>query len=392
MTQGQVTRRGALGIGMTAMAAATPIARAAVPDAWAGADAAARAVIDKRLAPGVSYAVMRDGRIVHSFYAGLANMEAGTVPAPHSPWRIGSLSKQFTVAALFLLAEQGKLSLDDPLARYMPEFPRADAIRLRQMLNHTSGLGNYTDIENVKLLLNLARSDYDDAELVQLLLTQGTSFKFEAGKSWAYSNTAYVLLGMVAARVAGTPLARLLRERLFDPLGLNDTRADDEAEIVPGRVSGYTPSTTGAGFANASFLSLSFVGAAGNLRSTVTDLCRWHDRLLGGHVLQPASLAAMLAPVRLADGTLAMEGEGAKRAPSGHVMGLQVATSEQGRVISHTGGLMGFVARMKSFPDRGTTVALMVNCEGGFGAPTGLREAAIALEAEAARTVNGNVR
>ncbi|MGY4397572.1 D-alanyl-D-alanine carboxypeptidase [Sphingomonas sp. UYAg733] len=388
MTGATLTRRGALGMGIAGVVAAAPIARASTPGAWENADAAANQVIAKGLAPGVSYAAMRDGKIVHSFYAGLANMETGTVPAPHSPWRIGSLSKQFTVAALFLLAEQGKLSLDDPLARHMPEFPRAGTIRIRQMLNHTSGLGNYTDIENVKLLLNTARSEYDDAELIQILLTKGTSFKFEAGKSWAYSNTAYVLLGMVAARVAGAPLALLLREKLFDPMGLSDTRVDDSAEIVPGRVSGYTPSAAGTGFANASFLSLSFVGAAGNVRSTVTDLCRWHDRLLGGHVLQPASLAAMLAPARLTDGTLAMEGEGAKRAPSGHVMGLQVATSEQGRVISHTGGLMGFVARMKSFPDRGTTVALTVNCEGGFGAPTGMREAVIALEAEAVRAIN----
>src|SRR5690606_11921907 len=162
---------------------------------------------------------------------------------------------------------------------------------------------------------------------------------FEPGTSWNYSNTAYYLLGGIVEKVEGKPLAAVLKERLFTPLGLIRTALDDEYEIVPGRASGYGADSQGK-FINARFISMTAVGAAGAMRSTATDLMRWNGALFGGKVLEPASLEAMLAPGRLNDGRPSSSAIKTQHLEGGEYgYGLVIAKFEGYEWIGHGGGI-----------------------------------------------------
>jgi CubicO group peptidase (beta-lactamase class C family) len=169
MGQRLLSRRGSLSLGLLALFAGA--ARAADPlSVWQTLDAAATKLISDHGSPGVSVSVLKKGRFVYSRGFGWANLETRTPAQPTSVYKIGSITKQFTAAALLALAEEGKLSIDAPLARYFADFPRAKDITLRQMLTHTSGLGNYTDTENPETFIQEARLDYDAGALYRLML------------------------------------------------------------------------------------------------------------------------------------------------------------------------------------------------------------------------------
>ncbi len=361
------TRRGSLALALGGAWAAT--ARAAdAPSPWDAVDAAARKTVADEASPGVSISVSRNGKLVYSKGFGSANLETGTPVAPTSLFKVGSITKQFTAAILMQLMEEGKLSVDDPLAKFYPSFPRANQITLRQMLSHTSGLGNYTNTETRKAFIDAARVDYDDDALYRLMLGTKPLYPHEPGTIWDYSNTAYVLLGMVAQKVGGEPYPVLYKRRLFDRAGLTDTAVDNAATVVPGRASGYTSHADGSpGFDNASFISMSIPGGAGFLRSTSIDLCRWHTALFGGKVVGAESLKLMTTPHRLKSGALPMQAlpPGAKGAPKPieYGFGLQSSTIEGRHALGHGGGINGFASMLQSFPADGITYAVLLNCE-----------------------------
>ena len=361
-----LTRRSALGLALAGVAASTVRAEGAA--SFAAVDAAAAALVEDHGAPGVSLSLMKAGRIVHTRGFGSANLETGTPAHPDSIYRIGSITKQFTAAALMSLAEEGRLSPDDRLARFFPDFPRAGEITLRQMLTHTSGLSNYTDTAG-KDFLQEARLDYDAKALYRLMLESKPLYSHEPGVVWDYSNTAYVLLGLLVEKIAGEPYGEFYKRRLFDRAGLLDTAVDDAAVVVARRAAGYTPRPgVENAFDNASFISMTIPGGAGSMRSTSEDLCRWHAALFGGKIVSAASLAQMTTPQRLKDGSLPMSavGPGAeKSAPVQYGFGLQRATVEGHQVIGHGGGINGFRSNLQTFPDTGFTYALLINCEGG---------------------------
>jgi CubicO group peptidase (beta-lactamase class C family) len=361
------TRRGALTLALGAIATA---ARAAeTPSPWAAVDAAATRLIADKASPGVSVSVMKAGRLVYSRGFGLANLETGTAAGPTSIYKIGSITKQFTAAALLSLQEQGKLSVDDPLSRFFPDFPRGGEITLRQMLTHTSGLGNYTNTAPPEAFIQEARLDYDAAALYKLM--QGTKplFAHEPGMVWDYSNTAYVLLGLIAEKVAGEPYGAFYKRRLFDRAGLVDTAVDDAAQVVARRAFGYTPrvgtpvGADASGFDNASFISMTIPGGAGSMRSTSEDLCRWHVALFAGKIIGADSLRAMTTPNRLKDGSLPKAAEDGK--PVEYGFGLGTNTIEGRRVIGHGGGINGFSSTLQTFQAEGASYAVLFNCDGG---------------------------
>ncbi|MBS0393354.1 MAG: beta-lactamase family protein [Proteobacteria bacterium] len=353
----------------TSVRAGTPAATA--PKAWAGVEQRCRQLVADRVVPGISVCAQRDGRTVYAAGFGMANLETSTPVTSASVFKIGSISKQFTAAAITLLAQDGKLSLDDTLARFLPLFPRARDVTLRQMLTHTSGLGNYTEMASPEAFMQAARTDYDNSALIAAMAATKPLFKFEPGTGWAYSNTAYVLLGLVVEIAGGEPYQAFFRRRLFEPAGLASTAVDDAAEVVPQRVSGYSP-REGAptGFANASFISMTFPHGAGALRSTSEDLCRWHGALLGGRVVNAASLEQMLTPGRLANGSLpptpagmaAITGNADK--PMEYGFGLMFGDFEGRRYVEHDGGINGFVSALRSFRTERVTVAMLVNTDG----------------------------
>lgn len=364
-----LSRRASLGLIAGALAAS--VARAAEPVGWDAVDRAGAASIAEHLEPGFSISVMKNGAFVYSKGFGLANLETQTPMTSHHVLRVGSVTKQFTAAALMQLSEAGKVSVDDKLSLYIPEFPRANEVTLRQMLTHTSGIGNYTDRVHPQDFLRDARFDYASPELLKAMIAQTQpTFVFEPGTSWAYCNTAYVLLGLIIEKLTGEPYNAVFKQRLFDPAGLTRTAVDDLAPVVPDRASGYTHHAgSSADFDNADYISMTYPGAAGSMRSTTEDLCRWHLALFGGKIVKPASLAEMVKPALLKTGQLPTAPGG--KSPLKYGFGLSPSEFEGKTRISHDGGIFGFTSILQSFPDQKVTVAAIMNFDGG-GRPSSM--------------------
>lgn len=360
-----------------APASAFQIAEAGGTPAPAGLEAAvdgfAQTVLDERQAPGLSIGIARAGAPLLIRGYGLANLEHAVPVTADTVFRIGSVTKQFTAAAILLLVEDGLLSLDDTLDQFFPDFPRSGEVTIRQLLQHTSGIHNYTSLEG--FMGTTAPLDHDADRMVAYIASADPLYDFDPGTGWSYSNSGYMLLDYIVEQVAEEPLAEVLRTRIFDPLGMTRTRMDDMAEIVPGRAQGYDAAPDGAdGFTNTTYLSLSVAAGAGAIRSTPHDLIVWMDALLGGEVVSPQSLDLMLAPARLADGSLASTFLVDPPAPlAGMDYGFGIMTGERGgnRFIGHGGSINGFNASLIHYPDQDITIVLLVNAIGpaARGAP-----------------------
>jgi CubicO group peptidase (beta-lactamase class C family) len=337
----------------------------------ASIDKAAAAAVAAGESPGLEVAVIKDGKplLVKSY--GSANLEQHVPVSNDSVFRVGSVTKQFTAVALLLLAEEGKVSLQDKLSKYYPNFPRANDITLEQMLHHTSGIYNYTSAPSFAVDGMIHRST---GEMVEYIGKLPKTQDFEPGTDWSYSNSAYFILGGVVEKAAGEPLARVFKTKLFTPLGMTHSALDDETEIVAGRATGYSASAPGK-FSNAPFISMSIPGGAGSIRSTAGDLAKWNAALYGGKILKPASLAAMLTPGKLSNGEnsgtamakmMAAAGAPAATQSAKHEYGYALFLSEvEGhRKIDHGGGIYGFSAALSEFPDDKTTVVVLSNVIG----------------------------
>ena len=242
----------------------------------AAVDGFAQDILDEGQAPGLSIGIARAGEPLLIRGYGLANLEHAVPVTADTVFRIGSITKQFTAAAILMLAEDGLLSLDDTLDQYFPDFPRSSEVTLRQLLQHTSGIHNYTSLEG--FMGTTAPLDHDADRMVAYIASADPLYDFDPGTGWSYSNSGYMLLDYIVEQVAGQPLAEVLRTRIFDPLGMTRTRMDDLAEIVPGRAQGYDAAPDGAqGFTNTKHLSLS-VAAGGGRYSLLTARSHCLDR------------------------------------------------------------------------------------------------------------------
>src|SRR5688572_1340612 len=203
----------------------------------AAIDRAAQAAIDAGESPGLQVAVFKDDQPVLVKGYGSANLELKVPVNNDSVFLIGSVTKQFVAAALLKLQEEGKLSIGDKLSKYYATYPRAADVTLDQMLHHTSGLHSYTD--DADLMKTEAAVKRTTEEWIERFAKMPKTQDFEPGTGWHYSNTAYFILGGVVEKVEGKPLATVLQDRFFAPLGMTQTALDDESEIVPDRVAGY---------------------------------------------------------------------------------------------------------------------------------------------------------
>lgn len=296
--------------------------------------------------PGAAVLVARGDQLLFRGARGMASLELGVPLSPDHVFRIGSVTKQFGGAAVLRLAEEGKLSLDDPLSKFLPDYPNGAAISVRQLLNHTSGVKSYTDIEGV--MDGPIRRDLDTASLV-------ASFKdlpadFAPGTDWAYNNSGYVLVGAVIEAASGQAWHQYLEQALLAPLGLGQTRYGADNLLVHGMTQGYVGSDTKA--VPAPFLSMTQPHIAGALISTVDDLWRWNQALHNGKVLTPASYQAMITPEAAA-------------VEARYGLGL-VAGSVRGRPqLSHGGGIFGFSTHLLYVPEQQLSVVVLQNSNGG---------------------------
>ena len=317
----------------------------------AEADAAVRQEMKEQHIPGIGLAVVRNGRIVKAKGYGLANVELNTRVSPETVFNAGSISKQFTATAILLLAEEGKLGLDDSIAKYFPEAPPAlKAVTIRHLLTHTSGIPDVSDgteeTHGVKGVVDFHR-EYTEDELARAYLAQ--PLDSQPGTKWNYCNACYDLLGFLIHRVSGKPYGDFLRERIFAPLGMT-TRVFSYADIILNRANGY--SLVDGALKNAprwwsqSILS----GAAGGLWMNVLDLAKWDAALYSERIIKRSSLEAMWTPVPLDDGSAY---------PGG--MGWFIASAKGHRLVFHTDGGPGDSGVISRYLDDRLTIIVMTN-------------------------------
>ena len=264
------------------------------PAALDSIDRYVRAEMTRYHIPGLSLAVLRGDSVVLARGYGYANVELHAPATDSTVYQSGSVGKQFTAAGVVMLAEQGRLSLDDSIRRYLPEGPATwHGITIRHLLTHTSGIGDYTDTT-----LD-TRRDYTEADLVRLAASK--PLEFTPGERWSYSNTAYVLLGIIIHRVTGVFYGDFLREHVFRPLGMRTTRIISEADIVPNRAAGYR--LVHDTLKNQEWVSPTLnTTADGALYFTVRDLAEWAVGLNHWRIPSRAGLEASWTPVRLNNG------------------------------------------------------------------------------------------
>lgn len=296
--------------------------------------------------PGCALGVYRDGRMLYSRGYGAANIATATPNTPKTIFDIGSTSKQFTAASILLLAQQGKLSLDDDVRRFIPELPRYKApITLRHLLHHTSGIRDYIG------LLTLGGADITGRATAQQALdaiVRQKSLNFDPGSEHLYSNSGYFLLSQVVERVSGTPMRVFAEANLFRPLGMTSTQVrDDHSNPVPGTAIGYAPSPSGGFNINASKWEQTGDGA---VFTTVEDLLRWDNNFYDPKVGGQRLLEELHRTGALANGNALT-----------YASGLMVNQFRGLRSVSHGGAWAGFRAELVRFPDQKLSVATLCN-------------------------------
>jgi CubicO group peptidase (beta-lactamase class C family) len=218
---------------------------------------------------------------------GYADLEWNVANTPAAKFRIGSVTKQFTAAAILLLDERGKLKIDEPVKDHLPDTPTAwDKITIYELLTHTSGIPNFTEFPEV---IRALAKESTPAELVASF--RDKPLEFEPGTQFHYSNSGYVLLGYLIEKISGQSYGQFLQQNIFAPLGMKNTGVDDNSTVLPGRAQGYAYSH--AEMKHPSYLSMSIVFSAGDLYSTTGDLLKWERGLFGGKVLTASSLTKM---------------------------------------------------------------------------------------------------
>lgn len=301
---------------------------------------------DSTTTPGCAVAASVNGKVVLSKGYGMADLEHGAVITPETIFEAGSVSKQFTAAAVLLLARDGRLSLDDPVRKYVPEVPEyGQPVTIRHMLTHTSGLRDWGNIAGLAGWPRTTRA-YTHAHVLDIVSRQ-SALNFPPGTEWSYSNTGYNLAAILVSRVAGEPFAEFTRKRIFEPLGMTRTSwRDDYTRIVPGRAMAY--SLRGDSFQT--LMPFENVHGNGGLLTTVGDLLVWNDNLDAPKVGDPAFVAEMQRPARLANGRETSYG-----------LGLFLGTYKGAREVYHSGSTAGYRAFLTRFPDQRVSVATLCN-------------------------------
>ena len=312
---------------------------------------------DRTDSPGCALGIYRDGRIIYARGYGMANLELGIAISPKSFFDIGSTSKQFTAFAIGLLERDGKLSLDDPIRKHIPELGAyADNIKLGDLVHHTSGLRDYLT------LMSLAGYGFDDVtddqDALRLIARQKAA-NFPPNSEWLYSNTGYFLLSQVVKRVSGQTLRGFANARMFGPLGMTATHFhDDHTMVIPFRATGYSPGAAGGYTIEMSGFEQTGDGA---VNTSIEELFLWDQNWYDGKVGGKDLLEIQQRTARLTNGE-----------ETGYAAGLFIGTYRGLKTVSHGGAWAGYRAELLRFPDQRTSVACL--CNRGDANPSGFAE------------------
>jgi CubicO group peptidase (beta-lactamase class C family) len=326
------------------------------PDLTARIDKAATDALARTGVPSASVAIVKDGRIAYVKAYGDAKLEPKTPASSSMRYSIGSISKQFTAAAMLLLQEQGKLSLDDKVAKFLPDLTRANEVTIRQVLSHTSGYQDYWPQDYVMpMMLKPVTSQTIMDRWAKIPLD------FDPGTKWQYSNTNYVIAGAIIEKASGMPLWQFLQERIFKPLGMTTAYDIDRAKLTDSDPTGYIRFALGP-LHPAPKEGPGWLFAAGEIAMTAEDLAKWDISIIDQKVLKPASYSQFGRDTLLNSGVSTRYG-----------LGVSVGTSNGRRTLSHSGEVSGFTALNTIFPDDRTAIVVLTNQDAsdGGGAITG---------------------
>ncbi|WP_017733244.1 serine hydrolase domain-containing protein [Nafulsella turpanensis] len=313
------------------------------------ADSLAYAHLAENFMPGMTVAVARNGEVVFSRGYGKADVEMGVAAGTETVYPIASISKQFTAATIMRLVEKGKISLEDSITKFLPNYPvQGHHVTVHHLLNHTSGIKSYTDLgEEAQQKL---RQGLSYEEMLELFAKE--PFDFKPGEHFRYNNSGYYLLGQIIGKVTGIPYEAYVEEELLQPLGLHHTLFGSPERIIPKRAKGYKYERSIDGKLLNAFPPHLKNNAAGGLYSTAGDLVRWTHLLHSGKVVSPESLQKMTTPTALSSGGTRTYG-----------YGLDLAQLGDHPKVVHVGDIDGFNSSLAFYPEDSLTVVVLANSD-----------------------------
>ena len=313
------------------------------------------ALVKQQLFTG-SVLVARDGKVIFSKGYGLANAEHDVPNTPQTKFRLGSVTKQFTAAGILLLQERGKLSVQDPVCKYVDNCPMAwSEVTIHHLLSHTGGVPNFTNFPEYMPKMMMPTTIQE-----MIARFKDKPLEFKPGEKWNYSNSGYFLLGQILEKAAGESYESFLQKNLFDPLKMTGTGYDHHGTILKKRATGYSQSE--GKVVNSLYIDMTQPYSAGSLYSTVEDLFLWNEALFSGKVLSAKSMEAMLTPVK-----------------NDYGYGIGISMRAGRKVISHGGGINGFSTVLTRFADQKLTVVVLRNADYGSPSPGSISQAMAAI-------------
>lgn len=330
------------GVSLSLCAAAGQAQQLSAARLLAVSDSLANAAMTGAPIAGMAVGIARGPQLLLAKGYGLANLEHQIPVTPTTVFRLGSITKQFTAVAIMRLAEEGKLSVDDELKKYISGYPtHGYRITLHHLLTHTSGIRDFTTLYGER-----RRLDLTDEQVLGIFRSE--EMDFAPGTRYKYNNSSYYMLGMIIEKLTGRSFGDYLDSAFFKPLGMTQTSYCRNDPIIPHRSQGYA--IKDKKLVNAEIISMNVPGAAGGLCSTVGDLITWTRALHGGKVLSKESYQKLLTPATLNDGT-----------PTTSAYGLEVGTRDGPRSIEHDGGISGFASSLAYYPESDLTIVVLQN-------------------------------
>lgn len=328
--------------------AATSAPAGLSPTEKAEIDRMAEQALARTGVPSASIAVVKDGRLAYAKAYGSAELSPRRPATPEMRYAIGSVSKEFTAAAILVLAQEGKLSLEDPVGKYVPGLTDGDKITIRQILSHTSG---YRDFWPQDYVFSDMRHPATPWQILDRWAK--TPLDFQPGAEWQYSNTGYVLAGVIVEKVSGQPLMTFLREHVFTPLHMTDVVDFDAGQLTSKDPKGYSRFALGPA-RPAADEARGWMFAAGELAMTPSDLAQWDVSEIDHSLLSPASYSAQVDPVMLNSG-----------ASSGYGLGLFISRTTGRLRLEHGGEVSGFLSENRIYPDDKAAIVVFTNADFG---------------------------
>jgi D-alanyl-D-alanine carboxypeptidase len=342
-----ITVRDRVGFLLLLLTASLAVAQAEstlAAEARAKIDAAAQQVLSATGVPSASIAIVKGGRIVYLQAYGDAHLEPRVSAKPGMRYSIGSISKQFTASAILMLAEQGKLSLDDPVARFVPDLTRAKDVTIRQVLSHTSGYQDYWPQDYVPpFMMKPITAD----KILDLWARK--PLDFEPGTEWQYSNTGYVIAGLIVERASGTRLLEFLSKQIFEPLSMKSVMNIDQERLTETDATGYTRYGLGP-LRIAPKEGKGWLFAAGELAMPAEDLAKWDISVMNQALMKPSSYRELETSIVLKNGIATNYG-----------LGIGVRREFSRRTLEHGGEVSGFTSSNLVFPDDHAAVVVLTN-------------------------------